>query len=139
MLADTPFGVTTVPGVAAPRAVVIETLGAETVIPELIDVAPTAVVALTPLTETITDPDTPCEAKAASAKLEAAKVIYSLSISALTAVQVKELEDTQFIELNNASSILLSSLQVKVYCELGCNFSILTVILSKSVTMLLSP
>ena len=75
MLADTPFGVTTVPGVAAPRAVVIETLGAETVIPELIDVEPTAVVALTPLTETITDPDTPCEAKAASAKLEAAKVI----------------------------------------------------------------
>ena len=88
VLADTPFGVTTVPGVAAPRAVVIETLGAETVIPELIDVAPTAVVALTPLTETITDPDTPWEAKAASAKLEAAKVIYSLSISALTAVHV---------------------------------------------------
>jgi hypothetical protein len=74
-LADTPFGVTTVPGVTAPRAVVIETLGEETVIPELIDVAPTAVVALTPLTETTTDPDTPCEAKAASAKLEAAKVI----------------------------------------------------------------
>ena len=77
MLADTPFGVTTVPGVAAPRAVVIDTLGEETVIPELIDIEPTAVVALTPLTETITDPDTPCEAKAASAKLEAAKVIYS--------------------------------------------------------------
>ena len=79
VLADTPFGVTTVPGVAAPRAVVIETLGAETVIPELIDVEPTAVVALTPLTETITDPDTPCEAKAASAKLEAAKVISLLT------------------------------------------------------------
>ena len=88
VLADTPFGTTTVPGVAAPRAMVIETLGAETVIPELIDVAPTAVVALTPLTETITDPDTPCEAKAASAKLEAAKVIYSLSYSALNRAQV---------------------------------------------------
>ena len=75
VLADTPFGVTTVPGVAAPRAVVIETLGAETVMPELIDVEPTLDERLKPLTETVTDPDTPCEAKAASAKLEAAKVI----------------------------------------------------------------
>ena len=81
VLADTPFGVTTVAGVAAPRAVVIDTLGTETVIPELIDVAPTAVVALTPLTETTTDPDTPCEAKAASAKLEAAKVTLRVSQS----------------------------------------------------------
>ena len=88
VLADTPFGVTTVPGVAAPRAVVIDTLGEETVIPELIDVEPTLDERFKPLTATVTDPEMPCEAKAASAKLEAAKVIYSLSISALTAVQV---------------------------------------------------
>ena len=85
VLADTPFGTTTVPGVAAPRAVVIERPLTPTVIPELIDVEPTLDERLKPLTETVTDPDTPCEAKAASAKLEAAKVIYSLSISALTA------------------------------------------------------
>ena len=88
VLADTPFGVTTVPGVAAPRAVVIDTLGDETVIPELIDVEPTLVDALRLLNVTVTDPDTPCEAKAASAKLEAAKVIYSLSYSALNKVHV---------------------------------------------------
>ena len=88
VLADTPFGVTTVPGVAAPRAVVIDTLGEETVIPELIDVEPTLDERFKPLTATVTDPEMPCEAKAASAKLEAAKVIYSLSISALTAVHV---------------------------------------------------
>ena len=88
VLADTPFGVTTVPGVAAPRAVVIDTLGAETVIPELIDVEPTLDERFKQLTETVTDPEMPCEAKAASAKLEAAKVIYSLSISAFTAVQL---------------------------------------------------
>ena len=75
MLADTPFGVTTVPGVAAPRAVVIETLGAETVIPELIDVEPTLDDMFRPLNATVTDPETPCEEKAASANEEAAKDI----------------------------------------------------------------
>jgi hypothetical protein len=75
VLADTPLRDTTVPGVAAPRAVVIETLGHETVIPELIDAEPTLDDMLRPLNATVTDPDTPCEEKAASANEEAAKVI----------------------------------------------------------------
>ena len=75
VLAETPLGNTIVPGVAAPRAVVIDTLGEETVIPELIDVEPTLDDMFRPLTATVTDPEMPCEAKAASAKLEAAKVI----------------------------------------------------------------
>lgn len=75
MLADTPLGTTTVPGVAAPRAVVIDTLGHEIVIPELIDVEPTLDDIFIPVNATVTDPDTPCEEKAASANEEAAKVI----------------------------------------------------------------
>jgi len=75
-VADTPDTFTVWFSVTCPTAVL-----AETVIPELIDVEPTLDDILRPLNATVTDPDTPCEAKAASAKLEAAKVTLRVSQS----------------------------------------------------------